>query len=126
MGWAALSEDFHDDPRIVEVGLTATGLYACLVTYSSRHRTDGYVTRRAIGRLLDGGDMTPLEALLRVGLVNEDRGGYYHLPEFLNGANFSRAEREAMHSKKVAAGQKGGRARWNKERRNRSADEQVR
>jgi hypothetical protein len=93
MPWASLDDGFHGDPRIIEAGLAAAGLYACLTTYSARYLTDGTVPRRAATQLLDAGETAPLDALVRVGLVVATDDGY-HLPDYLKG-NWTREKTEA-------------------------------
>jgi hypothetical protein len=76
MPWAALDDGFHEDPRILEAGLAAAGLYACATTYVARHLTDGIVPRKALVRLLEDGNDAPLSALLDAGLLREDGDGF--------------------------------------------------
>ena len=103
MPWAGLDDGFHDDPRAVEAGLAAIGLYTCLTTYCARYLTDGRVPAKVAARFLDGGDMAPLDALLAADLVVE-ADGQYELPDYLN-ANPTRAkvlQRKADHAKRTA------------------------
>ncbi len=45
MSWAKLSDDYHDNPKMVALGLTATGLHARTVSYCAKHETDGKVPK---------------------------------------------------------------------------------
>ncbi len=94
MPWAALDDGFHDDPRTLKAGLTAAGLYACALSYVARYLLDGVIPRQALLRMLEGGDMAPLDALLDVGYVVETDDGYY-LPDYLKpGGNVPREKVE--------------------------------
>jgi hypothetical protein len=114
MPWAALDDGFHEDPRTLEAGLAAVGLYACSTTYVARHLTDGVIPRKAIARMLDGGDMTPIEALLRVELLRHDTASdAYEVVDYFN-ANKRRAEVERLRAAAKARAKSAARARWAK------------
>jgi hypothetical protein len=108
MTYAGLPDEFHDDPRILEAGLAAAGLYACCTTYCGRHLTDGFVPRKAVARMLEEGDAAPLDALLRVGMMRLD-GDRYEVVDYLK-INPSRTEVERRKAKARAASEK----RWGK------------
>lgn len=94
MPWAALDDGFHDDPRTLQAGLAAAGLYACAMSYVARYLLDGVIPRQALLRMLEGGDMAPLDALLDVGYVVEKGDGYL-LPDYLKpGGNLPREKVE--------------------------------
>jgi hypothetical protein len=113
MPWAALDDGYHEDPRILEAGLAAAGLYACATTYIARHLTDGFITRRALHRLLDeDGDAEPLSALLRVGLLREDGNRFEVVDYFKDGRNKTRAEVEDLRAKRKARARKAAASRW--------------
>jgi hypothetical protein len=112
--WAALDDGFHEDPRTLEVGLAAAGLYACATTYVARHLLDGLIPRRALARMLDGGDTAPLAALLRVGLFEEADGGYT-ITDYFKGNQTRGVVEERKRKAKVRA-EKGARAMWAKRR----------
>jgi hypothetical protein len=97
MPWASFDDGVHGDPRILDAGLAAAGLYLCVTSYMARYLTDGVITRKAIGQMLDAGDTAPLDALLRTGLLVE-LGGDYEAPEFLK-ANRSRERVEDERAK---------------------------
>jgi hypothetical protein len=108
MSWAALDDGFHEDPRTVEAGLAAAGLYAFATTYCARHLTDGKITRKVLARLLDGGDMAPIDALLAVGLFRET-GGAYEVVGYLD-ANPTREIVEERREKRRKRAEAGARA----------------
>jgi hypothetical protein len=117
MPWAALDDAFHEDPRVLEAGLAAAGLYACASTYAARHLTDGYVSQKAVARMLENGDSAPLSALLRVGLMMEVHDGY-DVVDYLK-ANPTREKVEKLRRDKTERARKAARARWEKERERR-------
>lgn len=43
MSWAKLDDDFHDHPKVEAVGNEGAGVIARLISWSSRHLTDGIV-----------------------------------------------------------------------------------
>ena len=110
MAWASLSDTFYTDPRILDAGLAAAGLYAFAISFCVLQRSDGYVPRSSMARLLDGGDTAPLDALIAAGLVKTEPDGGYTLPEFLDNGNWTRARIEARSEQKRRA----ARARWDK------------
>jgi hypothetical protein len=109
--YAGLPDEFHDDPRILEAGLAAAGLYACCTTYCGRHLTDGFVPRKAVARMLEDGDAAPLDALLRVKLLRLD-GNRYEVVDYLK-VNRTREQVEEAKAKAKAAADK----RWRTKRR---------
>jgi hypothetical protein len=113
MTWACLDDNFHEDPRTLDAGLAAAGLYACATCYVSGQQLDGRIPFKAMARLLEDGDATPLSALLRVGLVREADDGYVLVEYFKDGAkggNRTKAEIELLKENSS----KGGKARWAK------------
>jgi hypothetical protein len=114
MPWAALDDGFHEDPRILDAGLAAAGLYACATTYVGRHLLDGFIPRRALVRLLEDGDAAPVSELLRVGLLVED-GDRFEVVDYLKG-NQTREVVEERRRKSKERATKAANARWNKQR----------
>lgn len=45
MTWARLEDKFHSNPKVVEAGNAATGLFACALSYCGDHLTDGHVPK---------------------------------------------------------------------------------
>ncbi len=122
MPWGGLDDGFHEDPRALEAGLAATGLYARATCYSARHLLDGVIPRVALARLLDGGDMAPVDALLRVGLLEED-GDAYIVVDYLK-ANKTREDIEKKRADDKARKAKG-RRKWEARRRAEAQDEDA-
>jgi hypothetical protein len=89
MSYGCLDDGWHEDPRVLDVGLTAAGLYACANCYVARHLLDGVIPKKAIERLLAGRDTEPLDALLDVGLLVESKGGF-ELPDYFDNGNETR------------------------------------
>ena len=110
MPWAGLDDGFHEDPRILEAGLAAAGLYACSTTYVARHLLDGFIPRKALHRLLEVGDADPLTALLEVGLLRED-GDRFEVVDYLKG-NQTREVVEERRRKAKERARKAANARW--------------
>ena len=111
MTWACLDDGFHDDHRGIEAGLAAVGIYTRMTCYVSRHLLDGVLPKAVLGRLLDDGDMAPIDALMRVGLVEEsDDGAAYALPDYFKHGNVPRAEVERRRRN----GKRGAVKRWSK------------
>lgn len=111
MPWAALDDGFHEDPRILEAGLAAAGLYACATTYVARHLTDGYISRKAIHRLLEDGDAAPLSTLQSVGLLRFDGEDGFEIVDYLK----AKSTREVVEDRRAKAKEratKAARARW--------------
>lgn len=49
--WAKVSDDFVDDPRVLETSLEALGLHVLALSYCGRHLTDGLVTKGVLRHL---------------------------------------------------------------------------
>src|SRR5438067_10014759 len=43
MSWVKLDDHFYDDPKVLEAGNAAAGLYTRAITYCAAHRTNGFV-----------------------------------------------------------------------------------
>jgi len=119
MSWLRLSDDFVDDPAILELGdleALAGWTYLRLVSYAARHLTDGEIPAGILRRE----DAPAIEALVRVGLL-ERRGAGAYLPRFIDqvdengvvvalGHHPARAFVEQRRATRAKAGSKGGRA----------------
>lgn len=109
--WAKLSDGFHDDPRILAVGLEGAGMFASALSYSARHLTDGVVPHEWVATRATPGLLERLEA--QALLIRRDDGSY-EVSGYLN-YNPSRqtatARREKDRTRKSALGQKGNEAR---------------
>jgi hypothetical protein len=95
--WASFDDGVHGDPRILDAGLAAAGLYLCVTSYMARYLTDGMISRKAVEQMLEGEDVAPLAALLRTGLL-VGFGDDYEAPEFLK-ANRTREQVEDERAK---------------------------
>src|SRR3954447_12150034 len=113
MPWGALPDEFHDNPAIIEAGLAAAGLYARCTTYCARHLTDGRVPRLMLHRLCDG-DVAPLSALLRAGLLHED-GDHFEVVGYLD-ANPTREVALERKRKRKERAERAAAKRWEAER----------
>ena len=83
-------------------------------TYISRHLTDGVIPRKAIARMLDGGDMAPIDALLRVGLLRNDAASDgYEVVDYFK-ANKKRADVERFKAAAKERSKAAVNARWAK------------
>jgi hypothetical protein len=71
MSWAKLSDDYHDNPKMVALGLTATGLHARSVSYCAKHETDGKVPKAWVAGQLS--ELKPAERRRVVGALIEHR-----------------------------------------------------
>lgn len=109
MPWGALDDGFHEDPRVIDAGLAAAGLYACCTTYCARHLTDGFLPAKALVRMLDGGNARPVSALVNAGLLRK-HGDRYEVVGYL-AANPTREQVDERKAKAKAAAQ----ARWRKD-----------
>ncbi|HXD55548.1 MAG TPA: hypothetical protein VN618_12385 [Solirubrobacteraceae bacterium] len=98
MPWASFDDGIHGDPRVLDAGLAAAGLYLCVTSYMARYLTDGVIPAKAVRQMLEDGDASPLDALLRTGLLVESLGDDYEAPEFLK-ANRSREQVEDERAK---------------------------
>ena len=53
MVWAKFSDDYNDDPRIIEVGPLAATLHARAIIYCCRHLTDGKISEKQCDHVLN-------------------------------------------------------------------------
>lgn len=109
MAWVRLSDDFYDNPKLLECTSVARDLWVTGIAYCNRNLTDGFIPRRVAHRLIDtdgvyvevGGDVvpaTPRQAageLLAAGLWQEVDGGYavHDYLEYQDSAEKIRGER---------------------------------
>lgn len=100
MSWAKLSDDYHDNPKMVALGLTATGLHARAVAYCAKHETDGKVPKAWVAGQLS--ELKPVErrrtlqALLDNNALSEN-GVAYVVNDYLD-YNPSKADLEARRA----------------------------
>lgn len=76
MAWVKIDDQFHDHPKVLDVGPCAEALYFRGLTYATRFLTDGFIP---VGHLRRMGDMDALaeaERLTTSGLWQSTEGGY--------------------------------------------------
>lgn len=131
MSWVSLDDQFHRNPKVVNVGLAGAGLYARALSYCGDNLTDGYVPH---GWTREVGSAALCKKLAAVGLWLEvaagntftyeidgadylvevpDRG--YLIPDYLAfnpTREFVEYRRSELRMKRSEAGKKGAAARW--------------
>ena len=70
MPYANLCDGFYDHPKIDRAGNEAAGVFARMLSYSSKHLTDGFVPKSMLTGWL-GRRLAPLLALENEGLIRE-------------------------------------------------------
>lgn len=79
MPWVKLSDDWYDDPRVVEAGDDGGWLWVIALSWSARNLTDGHIPSRQLSRLTTLDDPPTVAArLVDLGLfaVDTERGGW--------------------------------------------------
>lgn len=83
MPWLALSDDFYDDPKLIDAGPLALAQWVVGLAWCARNLTDGAIPLRQVRRLLDwdgdGVDTTAMDVarvLVSCGLWDETPEGY--------------------------------------------------
>lgn len=122
MSWARLDDGYDGNPKMLRLGLTATGLHARAIAYCAQHETDGKLpaawVNAQLAELKPAEQRRLLEALLEANALERNGSGYV-IHDFLE-YNPSRAElaarRQEEHERKAAAGRKGAEARWGNRR----------
>lgn len=110
MAWVRLSDDFYDNPKLLECTSVARDLWVTGIAYCNRNLTDGFIPRRVAHRLIDTDGVyvevcgavvpaTPRQAaseLLAAGLWQEVAGGYsvHDYLEYQDSAEKIRGERK--------------------------------
>jgi hypothetical protein len=113
VSWVVLDDQFHSHPKILAVGLAATGLYARALSYCGAHLTDGFVPKEWV-RSASMGRADLVGRLLSKGLFLEAEGGY-QVKDYLlyNPPKTAVLEkRSEIAAKRAKAGRKGAQARW--------------
>ncbi len=108
MSWAKLSDDYHDNPKMIALGLTATGVHARCVAYCAKHETDGKVPKAWVaGQLaeLKAAEQKIVLARLLAEKALSENGTAFIVNDYLK-YNPSKAElderRQALESRRVA------------------------
>jgi len=78
MSWVALDDAFYANPKILAVGLAATGLYARGLAYCGQNLTDGVLSNGAVSMLIAGDERgwDAARALVSHGLWEETDVGF--------------------------------------------------
>ena len=78
MAWAEIDDLFYDHPKIVAAGSSGVALFACGLSYCSRHLTNGFIPTEQIRRLIDADNPQEVaERLVAAGLWERQRTGYH-------------------------------------------------
>jgi hypothetical protein len=113
MPWVKLDDKFHANPKLLEVGLDGTGLYARALSYCGAYLTDGYIPSAWVAAQIDplAGDQATLpERLIEAGLWIKNGSGY-RVHDYL-ALNPSRKVIEAERKRRADEGRKGANKRW--------------
>lgn len=113
MPWAALDDEFHSHPKILQVGNAGAGLFARALSYCAAHLTDGFVPDGFVRQATEG--KVALARKVEEGHLWRRVEGGYEIPDYLQ-FNPSReqvaAKRSEISQKRSIAGRKGAEARW--------------
>lgn len=109
--WLRLSDEFADDPRLIEAGGDAGWLHVCALVYAARYATDGRVPKAMISRLTDRAEPDSLASRLVDLGVWRDVGSSFELTDYLKW-NPPRAEVERIQKNRQRAGRVGAENRW--------------
>lgn len=74
MPWFKVDDGFHGHPKVVELSLTAVGLWALCGSWCAKYLTDGYVPAKTVSRL--GGDTRHAQELVSADLWLDAPAGY--------------------------------------------------
>jgi hypothetical protein len=110
MPWAGLDDLFYDDPRTIEVGNLAAGVYARALSYCCRHLTDGKLPAKVLAGIVGDDDPTVIDRLVSARFLRR-KGDGFELVDFLNW-NPTRESVLRRREQKRQAGQKGASRRW--------------
>ncbi len=104
MSWAKLSDDYHDNPKMVALGLTATGLHARCITYCAKHETDGRVPKAWVAGQLSELKVPDQKRVLQVLLDQHaitENGMAFIVNDYLD-YNPSKAQLDGQRTKRAA------------------------
>jgi hypothetical protein len=120
MAWAKLDDGLHDHPKVDAMleadelrGAAALGLWTAMLSYSSDQLTDGYITRRAVLRVLPEHGLELAAVLVTHGLWKAVDGGW-RISGYLDrnpSGDEVRKRRSAEAERKAAARANGRSAR---------------
>jgi hypothetical protein len=106
MGWVALDDGFFANPKILQAGHAAAGLYAMGLAYCGKYATDGFVPKA----WLVGQPKKLIAILVEHELWEEVDGGYAY-PDYLEYND----DKTAVEARKEQA-REAAKARWSKAR----------
>lgn len=110
--WIRLDTQFASNPKILELAAEkkwrAAFVYVASLTYCGQHGTDGFIPSTALAFI--HATRSDASALVTVGLWKPSPNGWE-----VNGWDEFQVSDEAARKRRERA-QKGGRARWEKER----------
>lgn len=112
MPWANFDDCYPDHPKVIGLSDAAFRLHTSGVIYCARYKTDGFIPKPQVSKLVPAFRNATLNELTRADLWVTDGAGYY-IHDYLEW-NRSRAEIEAEKEAKSKAGKKGAKARWGK------------
>lgn len=123
MSWTRLDDGIYDHPKVLEVAPLDRLLYVWALCWSSRHRTDGKLRRRALGHVAALAGVDDLEGaarrLVAAGLWEDDDDGW--LVHDFTDYQPAAAEVDELRAKRAEAGRRGGLASAETRRRSTEA-----
>lgn len=123
MSWTRLDDGIYDHPKVLEVDPLDRLLYVWALCWSSRHRTDGRLRRRALEHVAALAGVVDLDAaarrLVAAGLWEDDDDGWtvHDFTDYQPAA----AEVDELRAKRAEAGRRGGLASGETRRRSTEA-----
>lgn len=113
MAWVYLDDEFHSNPKIVQAGLDAAGLYARALSYCGAYLTDGFVPGGWANEAAGRKHALP-QKMVELGLWNTVTGGFQirDYLEFNPAREVILAKRAATSATRAEAGRKGASSRW--------------
>jgi len=114
--WVKLPDKLPDEPAVAGLSDAAFRLHVTALCYCSRHLTDGLVPDAMIGRWGVRGAQRAANELVEAGLWAWKGDGDYTIPDYLD-TQRSRAQVEAISTKRAEAGKRGGIAKANRKQR---------
>lgn len=107
MPWFKVDDGFHGHPKVVELSLSAVGLWTLAGSWCAKYLTDGFVPKKTVTRL--GGDVEQAQELVTSDLWFTAQGGY----EFKDWAHYQPLK-EAVEAERAAAQERMRKARASK------------
>lgn len=77
MAWAEIDNLFYSHPKVIDAGSLGVALFACGLSYCSRHSMSGFIPIAQVRRLIDvDNPQAVAERLVAVGLWERQGDGY--------------------------------------------------